>query len=529
MQLIRFKNRELHLLLLQKFFGYPLLPDFFKHLIPDAILRWRRIIAMILDRMRSRHPIARMEIASYHLLLAIHSRLYCLGFIYSIPALFPLSPLHFFPYLLTTMNTLPDNHSIQLTEEEALIHDFDHVSIHPKPQAHSFCLFSTSIPFEEQPTLSNAVNSDIQELPPPQTSPPPTIVSVTQNNPISSTINCPLPSRPLMTPTVITSSSKGKDPMYPEPPRKSYFYHQETVLYPSQLSSGLFCSVVVCCLPTRDKLAFVKDKSYLFCDLVEETPMHISWECPFVRALLFSGPFPLVQKANSAVEVELLAIFWALQMGKEVGNSSIAIFFDAQMVVRALKERSFPPYWEVRRSAKKVLNFDVCNFLYIPRVDNRGAVNVAKKARSKGHFDGVFDKEGPPVVIPNYLLNLHKELSPVICFIFWRILIVSHLFQRLDHCVMCWIEEEGYRKPLSFRIDHHSVLDTLRTGILVASNAESKVRIRAWWIVIEPDEACLVFEEVVEPFHQLDRELFNLSTIFFTCLPEVTPQFHGKP
>ncbi|XP_030479237.1 uncharacterized protein LOC115696477 [Cannabis sativa] len=38
------------------------------------------------------------------------------------------------------MNTLPDNHSIQLTEEEALIHDFDHVSIHPKPQAHSFCL-----------------------------------------------------------------------------------------------------------------------------------------------------------------------------------------------------------------------------------------------------------------------------------------------------------------------------------------------------------------------------------------------------
>ncbi|KAF4346265.1 hypothetical protein F8388_022719 [Cannabis sativa] len=104
------------------------------------------------------------------------------------------------------------------------------------------------------------------------------------------------------------------------------------------------------------------------------------------------------------LEVELLAIFWALQMGKEVGNSSIAIFFDAQMVVRALKERSFPPYWEVRRSAKKVLNFDVCNFLYIPRVDNRGAVNVAKKARSKGHFDGVFDKEGPPVVIPNYLV-----------------------------------------------------------------------------------------------------------------------------
>uniref|UniRef100_A0A803QD93 RNase H type-1 domain-containing protein n=1 Tax=Cannabis sativa TaxID=3483 RepID=A0A803QD93_CANSA len=91
-------------------------------------------------------------------------------------------------------------------------------------------------------------------------------------------------------------------------------------------------------------------------------------------------------------------------MGKEVGNSSIAIFFDAQMVVRALKERSFPPYWEVRPSAKKVLNFDVCNFLYIPRVDNRGANNVAKKARSKGHFDGVFDKEGHPVVIPNYLV-----------------------------------------------------------------------------------------------------------------------------
>ncbi|KAF4368654.1 hypothetical protein F8388_003355 [Cannabis sativa] len=38
------------------------------------------------------------------------------------------------------MNTLPDNQSIQLTEVEALIHDFDHVSIHPELQAHSFRL-----------------------------------------------------------------------------------------------------------------------------------------------------------------------------------------------------------------------------------------------------------------------------------------------------------------------------------------------------------------------------------------------------
>uniref|UniRef100_A0A803NLH1 Uncharacterized protein n=1 Tax=Cannabis sativa TaxID=3483 RepID=A0A803NLH1_CANSA len=30
--------------------------------------------------------------------------------------------------------------SIHLTDEEALIHDFDHVSLNPEPQTESFCL-----------------------------------------------------------------------------------------------------------------------------------------------------------------------------------------------------------------------------------------------------------------------------------------------------------------------------------------------------------------------------------------------------
>uniref|UniRef100_A0A803QDA1 Fe2OG dioxygenase domain-containing protein n=1 Tax=Cannabis sativa TaxID=3483 RepID=A0A803QDA1_CANSA len=54
-----------------------------------------------------------------------------------------------------------------------------------------------------------------------------------------------------------------------------------------------------------------------------------------------------------------------------------------------------------------------------------------------------------------------QELSPVIWFIFWRILVVSHLLKRLDHCVVCWIEEEGYGKPIPFRIHYRSVLWTL--------------------------------------------------------------------
>uniref|UniRef100_A0A803NIX5 DUF4283 domain-containing protein n=1 Tax=Cannabis sativa TaxID=3483 RepID=A0A803NIX5_CANSA len=41
-----------------------------------------------------------------------------------------------------TMNTNPEtnNHSLQLTVEEALIHHFDHVSIHPEIQPDSYCL-----------------------------------------------------------------------------------------------------------------------------------------------------------------------------------------------------------------------------------------------------------------------------------------------------------------------------------------------------------------------------------------------------
>uniref|UniRef100_A0A803QNQ6 Reverse transcriptase domain-containing protein n=1 Tax=Cannabis sativa TaxID=3483 RepID=A0A803QNQ6_CANSA len=38
------------------------------------------------------------------------------------------------------MAHLPTSQSTQLTPEEALVHDFDHVSLHPEPQTHSYCL-----------------------------------------------------------------------------------------------------------------------------------------------------------------------------------------------------------------------------------------------------------------------------------------------------------------------------------------------------------------------------------------------------
>uniref|UniRef100_A0A803PUL4 Zinc knuckle CX2CX4HX4C domain-containing protein n=1 Tax=Cannabis sativa TaxID=3483 RepID=A0A803PUL4_CANSA len=38
------------------------------------------------------------------------------------------------------MASFPVSHSTQLTPEEALVHDFDHVSIHPEPQSQSHCL-----------------------------------------------------------------------------------------------------------------------------------------------------------------------------------------------------------------------------------------------------------------------------------------------------------------------------------------------------------------------------------------------------
>uniref|UniRef100_A0A803P7F3 Reverse transcriptase zinc-binding domain-containing protein n=1 Tax=Cannabis sativa TaxID=3483 RepID=A0A803P7F3_CANSA len=57
--------------------------------------------------------------------------------------------------------------------------------------------------------------------------------------------------------------------------------------------SVLIWRVLVGCLPTKDKLHFVMEKTCLLCDSALETSSHLFWECSFTRALWFGGPFSM--------------------------------------------------------------------------------------------------------------------------------------------------------------------------------------------------------------------------------------------
>ncbi|KAF4390574.1 hypothetical protein F8388_006071 [Cannabis sativa] len=47
------------------------------------------------------------------------------------------------------------------------------------------------------------------------------------------------------------------------------------------------------CLPTRDRLGFVRDKSCLLCGEEVETAVHVLWDCNCARALWFCSPFAI--------------------------------------------------------------------------------------------------------------------------------------------------------------------------------------------------------------------------------------------
>uniref|UniRef100_A0A803QS94 DUF4283 domain-containing protein n=1 Tax=Cannabis sativa TaxID=3483 RepID=A0A803QS94_CANSA len=117
--------------------------------VAPAVL-WRRIIALLLGRRGSRPPVATMAFASPPLPVSLCSRYYSFLLLYlrfcSLCCIYP-SPvsLPIFDHLSVfslhlKMATFPVSQSTQLTAEEALVHDFDHVSIHPEPQSQSHCL-----------------------------------------------------------------------------------------------------------------------------------------------------------------------------------------------------------------------------------------------------------------------------------------------------------------------------------------------------------------------------------------------------
>ncbi|KAM6552039.1 hypothetical protein CsatB_001847 [Cannabis sativa] len=47
------------------------------------------------------------------------------------------------------------------------------------------------------------------------------------------------------------------------------------------------------CIPVRANLKFLSDIGCVLCDGEIESIKHLFWECPFARALWFSGPFPV--------------------------------------------------------------------------------------------------------------------------------------------------------------------------------------------------------------------------------------------
>ncbi|KAF4380197.1 hypothetical protein G4B88_005654 [Cannabis sativa] len=312
----------------QKIFGSPSLPHPFMHSITVCFFRWRRIIALWLGRRGSRPPAVRMAHTPPHLPGSTYLRYIFLPFFYlktcflssdhppSVP--FTIFALLNFLLLYLPMAHLPTSQSTQLTPKEALVHDFDHVSLHPEPQTHSYCLplhrgmnvrfrklsltkwlkflyegiqnycyhcgkldhtfnkcdkflhhcdhhpfppslsykdvlrapaksiykksifeLSNSIPFEEQPSLTNLdhhnsqdqTNSFLVTTVPTTfpatvasstfihrtTDPNPNITHPHQPQTVNPTLHCTLPTHPIMTTTTLPTISKGKAPLYPQP------------------------------------------------------------------------------------------------------------------------------------------------------------------------------------------------------------------------------------------------------------------------------------------------------------------------
>uniref|UniRef100_A0A803PHZ0 Reverse transcriptase domain-containing protein n=1 Tax=Cannabis sativa TaxID=3483 RepID=A0A803PHZ0_CANSA len=52
--------------------------------------------------------------------------------------------------------------------------------------------------------------------------------------------------------------------------------------------------VILDCLPTRERLVFLQDKTWSMCGEATKSNTHIFWDCPCARALWFSSPFSIL-------------------------------------------------------------------------------------------------------------------------------------------------------------------------------------------------------------------------------------------
>ncbi|KAF4355383.1 hypothetical protein G4B88_020419 [Cannabis sativa] len=91
------------------------------------------------------------------------------------------------------------------------------------------------------------------------------------------------------------------------------------------------------------------------------------------------------------------------------GYKSFASASHAKVLIKALNERKCPPMWTLKPLAMEVLNlckmFNDCKFYFISRKDNVDCDALARWARGNSHCNGYINREGSPIVIPNYLLQ----------------------------------------------------------------------------------------------------------------------------
>ncbi|KAF4395967.1 hypothetical protein F8388_013136 [Cannabis sativa] len=178
--------------------------------------------------------------------------------------------------------------------------------------------------------------------------------------------------------------------------------------------SVMIWRAIMGCVPTRDRLEFVGDKSCRLCDGAIESALHIFWECHCARALWFSSPFPIsygtgndaddiaqrrnvlrspaaadgrvlcnstdthlgrrvrwvlldrrnnssfwyakYDQASSAAEAEIMAIKWALELAEQKGFQSFAGASDAKVLINALNVRQCPPMWTLKPLSMEVIS-----------------------------------------------------------------------------------------------------------------------------------------------------------------------------
>ncbi|XP_030498001.1 uncharacterized protein LOC115713654 [Cannabis sativa] len=68
--------------------------------------------------------------------------------------------------------------------------------------------------------------------------------------------------------------------------------------------------VLAGCIPVKENIAFIKDKGCVLCEEGKESLKHVFWDCPFARALWFSGMFPVVNARSTGSDLmELIHFF----------------------------------------------------------------------------------------------------------------------------------------------------------------------------------------------------------------------------